>query len=490
MAGTSHKNVASALTTGIGSVTGPAFLTCDGETFSPERILQTAAAWQTQLADAGIAKGDRVFVAGGRGGSFWIDYLALWGLGAVPVGLAPNIQNEEFQYQREKAEAKAIIGKPDALEAGGLTELRTTTDRTDAPLLTKGEPEDDSTIIFTSGSSGMPKAVRLTNRSVLGNAVSSARAIGFGPEDHLYFPIPFRFVSAISHFVAAGISGVPITATEIGRMQAEFYADLLASGCNAFGGAPLHLRWIAECAREAPINLNWVMSSGDRLPVEVIRAMRDVLPETAIKVFYGLTEVGGRFCALDARDLETRAGSVGKPIPGMKVSVIGEDGKALPTGTQGEIVAEGDFVFEEYIGDPEKTALVRDGRRFRTGDVGHIDEDGYLFVEGRNDDVFKVSGLKVSANVIQNALMALGIFSDAAVVQHEDPRVGTVARVIFSLKPGESFKKGHVLRELRGSLPKHYLPHIFTELPAVPRTASGKIDRRALRQKISEVDQS
>jgi acyl-coenzyme A synthetase/AMP-(fatty) acid ligase len=484
-----HDSVAAALLASLEGRETDRILSVDGEETDGARFLARVAGRQKQLREAGLRKGDRVFIAGGRGGAFWSDFLAVWGAGCVAIPLNAVIPAGEFNHQKLKAEPRGFIGEPGSLDCDGLIILPADTPESPDTPSAEGGLDDEAAILFTSGSSGEPKGVRLTNRSVLGNALAAAKVIGFRNDDSLFIAIRFHFTSAICHFLAAILSRATLVATEKPMIQAEFYAALRASGCNAFGGAPIQLRWIAECHPADPADLRWVMSSGDRLPKEVIRDLRKVMPDTRINTFYGLTELGGRFCALPSDFIDSHSGSVGRPIEGMHVRILDEEGHELAPNNTGEIVASGEYTFVDYINDPDKTEKVFDGTELRTGDVGYLDDDGMLYVEGRNDDVFKVSGRKVSANLVQHALMECGIFADAAVVRFDHPELGSVARACYALRDDAVFKRGAVLGQLRKNLPKHFLPSIFTELPAIPRTGSGKIDRRALRELIHRIDE-
>ena len=482
-------NLAVALVDSLQNRQGDIVLSVDCEDISGSEFLSRSAGRQKQLANAGLKLGDRIFIQGGRGSLFWSDFLAVWGMGGVAIPLSPAISLRDFSIQRTKAEAAGFIGRQGEIDSAGLAVIE------DSPTASSGELsvlpmtlDDEAAILFTSGSSGEPKGVRLSHRSVLGNAIASTKAIGFRATDSLFIAIGFHFTSAICHFLAAILSRGKLTATERPMLQGEMYAALTESGCNSFGGAPVQLRWIARCAREDPIKLGWIMSSGDRLPRELIDDLKAVLPETKIHTFYGLTELGGRFCALPAEKIATHAGSVGRPIEGMSVRIAGDQGESLPPDTLGEITASGEYLFTDYLNDPEKTSLVFDGNELRTGDVGYLDKEGFLYVEGRNDDVFKVSGRKVSALVVQQALMDCGIFEDVAVVQFEDPELGSIARALYSLKKDGTFRRGKILGILRKNLPKHFLPALFTEVPSVPRTGSGKLDRRALKKLMYQTD--
>jgi acyl-coenzyme A synthetase/AMP-(fatty) acid ligase len=426
-------------------------------------------------------------ITSGRGTDYFVDMVAVWAMGAVVIPLDPNIDARRLATICEKSEPEVVLGQlalAAEFQLNQLEQLRSL-QTPSQPFVEDIAADDDAAIFFTSGSTGAPKGVRLAHCAVLGNSLSTIKNIGITETDRLFISIPFHFTSAICHFLAATLSGATLIATEQKLFQHDLFKALIDENATAFGGAPIQLRWIGECATEEDINLNWLMSSGDRLSVDIIEQLQQQLPRTKVFTVYGLTEVGGRLCILPDSELATNKGSVGYPLDGMRITVRDDNGQELPTGEIGEVYVDGPFLFSEYINDAEKTHAAKTSLGFHTGDEGFLNENGALCIRGRTDDVFKVSGQKVSAVMIQDALMSLGHFQDVAVAPGEDPMTGTVPFAYFVAKPEFEFKKGIVLRGLRKILPVNHLPQKFIELEHIPRTGSGKLDRVAFRNIIT-----
>lgn len=353
-----------------------------------------------------------------------------------------------------------------------------------------GVDTDTAVVIGTSGSTGEPKGVLLSHHALLQNALATGEALGIVPGDRVVVPIPFNFISAVSHFLVTVGSGGCAISTEDKLLQKDLASLFEKTRANALGGAPLHLRWISEILDEQKLELRWLMSSGDHLGVDVIEKLEKDAPGCKILVVYGLTEVGGRCCVLDRqrarRDNPENAAaiidSVGKTIRGIRARVVDDDGQELPLGEIGEVILDGDSVFDGYLNRPEATADVLKEGRFSTRDMGKLDADGNVYIVGRKDDVFKSSGLKVATIPIADALMDTGVFADVAVRPKEHPISGHVPEALYVLKPGKTFQKGEVLGELRKRIPLHWIPQQFTEVAQIPRTGSGKISRRDLKK--------
>lgn len=268
-------------------------------------------------------------------------------------------------------------------------------------------------------------------------------------------------------------------------MPADLVDLLKQNGATAFGGAPLQLRWIAEQMDEAELDLRWVMSSGDHLAADIVERFAKTASNPSVLAVYGLTELAGRFCVLRPELALPKLGSVGSPIPGLDLELRNDDGDPAEPGEIGSVHARGLTVMDGYRNDEAITASVIDDQGwFNTGDYGIRDEAGFLCLRGRRDNVFKSSGLKVSGQLIADALMGVGCFSDAAVFPIPDPVAGDVACAYVCMERDREFKKGPVLKALRETLPVNHLPASFVELERIPRTASGKIDRRAFAELI------
>jgi acyl-coenzyme A synthetase/AMP-(fatty) acid ligase len=179
-------------------------------------------------------------------------------------------------------------------------------------------------------------------------------------------------------------------------------------------------------------------------------------------------------------ELDRRRGSVGRPLPGMSVTVRDSAGRELPDGAEGELYVSGPLVMQGYLDEPDITAGTLTSHGLRTGDFGRRDTDGFVWVEGRRDDIIKRGGEKVSIVHIQEALRALGTFADVAVIAVDDAILGHVPVAFVVPADGLPLKRTAVMRELRGVLPATSLPSRIVPLDEIPRSGSGKAIRAEL----------
>jgi len=451
----------------------------DGTRVSAAEFRRRVARRAADLAPL-VAFGEMVIVASGRGLDFFVDMFALWSLGAVAIPYSPADGPDHLRQLQRISGATRCLADADVGKVGpGGTALR----------CVERDPSAPCVVLFTSGSTGHPKGVVLSQQVLLGNALSTHEVTRLGGE-RLFVNVPFHFTSCICHFLSACLSGASFIGLEAKRMYADFVQAFVAAEATALGGAPVQFRWLAEASGAERDYLErhfrFAFSSGDHLPDEVSRQLRERYPRLRLFTAYGLTELGGRYCILRPEETPDHPGSVGRPIPGLAVRIVDSDtGALLPPGEEGEVVASGRLMADGYLNDPEETAAAFRAGSFFTGDLGHLDNDGFLQVTGRASDVFKVNGKKVSALTVAAALMSSGRFADAAVIGKEVPVFGTVPIACCVLRPGTQFEKGPVLRHLREHLPNSHIPHEFVLLDAIPRTGSGKVKRAELRTLIT-----
>ncbi|HCS70814.1 MAG TPA: hypothetical protein DIW51_12705 [Rhodospirillaceae bacterium] len=466
-------------------------LEVDGRQWTGRSFLAQANARCLQLLDAGLIPGDAVLVQSGRGGDFWIDVFAVWACGGVyaPIGDAISLdQAVRLVQPRFLLGASSTEEVPEGLNfldgpPAGSAEII-------LPTIKPPAPDSLSTILFTSGSTGQPKGVRLSDGGLLANARATLQCLDLRPDDVLFAPIAFRFVSALSHFVTVMLSDATLAATEAPLLPNSLAASVESNGATCLGGSPIHARWLVEAEADAFTTLRWIMSSGDNLGSATIASLATLRPGLGIYTFYGLTELAGRFCWLAPQEQATHMGSVGRPIPGFSLVLVDDDNTPCLGNQIGEVIARGPGLMQGYCGDTQATDKAIGFGGFRTGDLGYLDDDGLLHLVGRKDDVFKVMGLKAHAMTIQDAVMASGLVEDAAVLPFEDDRIGTAPCVYLVEGPTKGYSKGAMMRHLRSALPNHMLPRKFIAVGAIPRTSSGKVDRTALRDLAQSLEES
>ncbi|MSO55097.1 MAG: long-chain fatty acid--CoA ligase, partial [Rhodospirillales bacterium] len=409
------------------------FLLGPGTTLTRHDFLARVAARQRQLREQGIGPGSRLLVLAGDDSGFWADLVAVWGLGAVAAPASGSLEARRLEPLIELVDPQAVIGVRPAVLPANRVWLPEPNPGVPSTPIAERNPDGLAAILFTSGSTGLAKAVETDDRALLANVDATLERVGLDEGDVLFIAIPFNFFSAILHFLAASLRGAAFHADPRRLVGAELYLALEQSNATCFGGAPGQLRWIADCAAERPVPLRWVLSSGDHLPVDVIRRLRANLPKTDILTVYGMTELGGRFCILDPAMVDAHMGSVGTPIRGLGYRILDDAGRPAPAGTEGEVCAFGETVMRGYRRNADATSRTLTVDGLRTGDLGYVDAQGLLRLTGRADDVFKCQGQKVSTALIAQALMETGLFSDVAVLGWDDPHLGTVPRVFYVL---------------------------------------------------------
>ncbi len=468
-------------------------LIAGGRTYSYADVVNQAGGLVAQLRAAGLERGQRVAMLLEDYDSFFVSMYAIWLAGGVAVPLNTSLPASDIEWLIGKARPALLLvpGSGAKLPAGAAQVAAAAAQPSPAPARlvvdlpeTPPQPpaftpvgaDETAMIMFTSGTTGVPKGVRQTLAGISTNAGHVAAELGLTAADRIFINTPPYFTSGICHFLTLLAAGGS-TAGHAGFFFGQsLLAEMEALGCTGFGGAPAHLVRVVEPLDEVQPTggLRFWVSSGDHLPLRVIEKTSAVLPGVALYNMYGLTEVSGRLCVLLPDEMARREGSVGKAIHDMTVTVRRPDLSPAAAGEVGEIYVDGPLVMEGYLDEPEITARTLTAQGLRTGDFGRQDEDGYLWIEGRQDDIFKRGGEKVSTVHIQQGLMSLGMFAEAAVLSVEDEILGRVPVAFVVPLSDEPFKGTQVLKQLKSVLPATHLPSRVVALEEIPRTGSGK----------------
>ncbi|MEX0328251.1 MAG: class I adenylate-forming enzyme family protein [Ruegeria sp.] len=442
---------------------------------------------------SGLRPDDFVVLMCDRGLAFWSELLAAWVLGAKPICVEKNISDEHAASVVQMTSVSKIIGADETTtpEFKALESLPSSFDPNaeagdlrscfrDLPFVDDSELPDLAGLIFTSGTTGLPKGVPLTHRALNLNALSTAQRLQLRDSDRLLIATPFRFISSISHFLVTLLSGAAFFGVERTLMIKDLIDILNDRDISAFGGSPFHMQFIAMAGEHRLPKLRWAMSSGDHLRREVIEKLAGNFANLELHVVYGMAELGGRFCELPPQYLSNKAGSVGFPINGFEITIRRDDGSTCDVGEVGNIYVSGQIGFEGYFRNIKANQKVLSSVGFLNGDMGFVDDEGFVFLSGRSDSVFKRSGLKVSAQIISDALMNLDEIHDVFCTSEENDFEGRVPVAYIAWKNESEMDSGEISRTLRRFIPVNHIPARYVSLPEIPRTGSGKVDRRRL----------
>ncbi len=353
------------------------------------------------------------------------------------------------------------------------------------------EPEridlDLGALFYTSGSTGVPKGVMLSHRNLSFTTWSVSKYLRLGPADRILSTLPLSF--------DYGFFQVPTTLMAGGKIHLEkafFPGPILRKiedgGVTGFPLVPTMLALVFKMKNPEAFalrDLRFVTNTAQALPVPAIRRFRSLWPHVEIYSMYGLTECT-RTLYLDPSEIDAHPGSVGRAIPGTRVWIERADGSRASPGEEGELVVRGSHVMMGYYGDLEATS-----RRLRrrdpfgppdllTGDLFTADEEGRLYFRGRKDDLIKVEGRKVYPLEVERPALSHPAVLEACAVGVPDPVQGSRLKLYLVVRPDMQVEPREIQAYLRDHLEEAKIPREVVFRDSLPRTGSGKVDRRAL----------
>ena len=353
-----------------------------------------------------------------------------------------------------------------------------------------GDVDSLAALLYTSGSTGRPKGVMLSHANLWLGAISVAHYLRLAPDDRTLAVLPLSFDAGLNQLLstwAAGASVVPLDyllAADVVR-AVERYAITTLAGVPPLWVQLAEAHWPAETAAR----LRRLSATGGRMPAPVVRRLRETFPQADLYLMYGLTEAF-RSTFLDPALVDTHPESIGRAIPFAEVMVARPDGGIAADGEPGELVHAGPLVAQGYWRDPERTA-----QRFRpapaasrlggiaawSGDGVVRGADGLLRFVGREDEMIKVSGNRISPTEIEEAAIASGAVAEAVALGVPDERLGQAIRLVARAASGDE-AEARLLHYFKTELPTFQQPREIVWVDALPRNPNGKLDRVRVRK--------
>jgi O-succinylbenzoic acid--CoA ligase len=447
-----------------------------------ERRVAGAAAG---LARAGLAPRDRVAMLAADGPPAVVAIHALRRIGAVLVPLNRRAAADELAWQVRAAAVAATIADADHdAAARAATDRRPVLDlatlaAAPAPGPDAGAPDVDldapATLVFTSGTTGRPKAAVLTHGNHLASAAAWRAYIEPRPGDRWLACLPFHHVAGLAMVVRASLWGVELEIAADAE-PATVHAGLERGATHVSLVPTILERLLARHADEpAPPALRAVLLGGGPVAGDLVRRARAA--GYPIHVTYGMTETASGVAAGEPGD-GPGPPTVGRALPGAEIAT---DPPGASADAPGEILVRGPMVFAGYDGDPAATAAALDGGWLRTGDLGWLDAMGRLVVADRREDLLVSGGENVYPAEVEAVLLAHPAVADAAVVGRPDPAWGAVPVAIVVTRPGAAPADAELAEHCRTRLAAYKVPRAFHRRASLPRTAAGKLRRSEIR---------
>ncbi|HUR76965.1 MAG TPA: FadD3 family acyl-CoA ligase [Acidimicrobiales bacterium] len=454
------------------------------------------------LTTSGVGPGDRVAIWAPNSWQWIVAVFGIWDAGATLVPVNTRFKGAEAVPLLARSAAKALVTVSEflgvdylaMLEGADLPALQTRIRLDSVELVAPGASsahqasavadDDVSDILFTSGTTGVPKGVVMTHARTLQVARDWVAMTRLSPDDRYLMVNPyfhmFGLKAGILACTVAGATMYPEAVFDVGVALERVSSERI----TVFPGAPTIYQSILDHpnrARDDLSSLRLAVTGAADIPVELIRRVRDELPFEVIISGYGLSEAGTATATDYDDDPETVATTVGRARPGFEIRIV--DGERdLVVGEAGEILLRGPSVMLGYLDDAEATAAAKsDDGWLRTGDLGVLDECGNLRIVGRIKDMFIVGGFNAYPAEIENALLRHPDVREAAVIGIPDGRLGEVG-VAFVVTASDDPKAADAIRTwCKAEMANYKVPRAVRVVGALPRNAGGKVVKDDLR---------
>jgi acyl-CoA ligase (AMP-forming) (exosortase A-associated) len=472
-----------------------------------EDLERASNALGAALVESGVEKGDRVGVYMEKSWEAIVAMLAASRVGAAYVNINPLFKPPQVGYVAQDCDVRVMIGdsgKLDDLEpgtvagtafyrgerpgeesAGRLEDLAEVLQNADAPRTERQVSEIDLlTILYTSGSTGMPKGVATSQRNVVVGAQIVSSYLENSAEDRILSALPLNFDAGMSQFTTSLRVGATLV-LQRSRLPGDLSRALRRHEITGVTGVPplwaLLLRSAKAIEAEPLENLRYIANTGGRIPQTNLDELRRLLEPSGTKIYlmYGLTEAF-RSTYLPPEEVERGSTCIGKAIPNTEILVINKEGQECAPDEPGELAHRGPT--EAYrpntLAPPE---LLDVERVVYSGDTVRRDEEGFLYFIGREDAMIKSQGYRLSPEEVENLLIGSGLVHEACAFGVEDPEVGQLVMAAISLKNGSENRAVEKIREhVIKNGPPYMVPKEIFVLDELPKTGSGKIDRKGI----------
>jgi len=468
----------------------------ENEEFSYQKIKESVDAVGSFFVQH-TKKGDVIAVLLPNSPEFIFTYFGILKAGCIALLLPPNISDKSLQFQIEKTDPEYIVSQETFQN-----KIQRTPNASTIPLL---EPEklflteevanrevtedDISTIIFTSGTTSAPKGVTLRHRNVVNATKNIIEFLKWDNHtiDLNISPLSHSFGLGHIHSVFA-VGGTTVLFRDAINLK-KIINTIREKNVTTFGAVPAILRlltthFLKEFIKHGS-NLKCIHTNTSLLEPKLINALLTHFPQTDFSYYYGLSEAS-RSTFITFNKHPDKLKSVGSATPNVLVEIHDKEDNTVQSPQIGEICIKGEHVIDSYWKNPDASKRIRNGW-LHTGDMGYLDKDGFLFFQGRKDDIINVSGEKVSPEEVEMYARTFKGVSAAAAIGNPDKFLGEVVK-LFIVVEDQSFNTNDLMKYLRGKLENYKVPRSIEIINEIPKTENGKLIRSKLKNTYKQYD--
>jgi len=484
------------------------------EEFTYANLNESALNFANHLVNAGINKGDRVAVYMNNS---WQCIVAIYGItlaGGVFLVVNPQTKANKLNYILNDCSAKVVVSESilindlaQALE--GLDEvheviLSGTKQSNEKYLdfddiisnnynqvdLPKIIPNDLAALIYTSGSTGFPKGVMMTHQSMVFTSWSLIEYLRLTEEERIMLVLPLAFDYGLYQLIMSVTIGGTLIIEQSFNFPPTIFRQIEQLKPTVFPGVPSIYALMIATHKKTGITFDCIQkitNTAAALPAEFISDLKKIFPNALIFKMYGLTECK-RVCYLEPELVDLKPNSVGKAIPGTEVFLLSPEGKPVPRGESGILHVRGPHVMAGYWNNESlskemlKPGQIPGERILCAHDLFKMDDEGYLYFQGRNDDIIKTRGEKVSPIEVENTIYKLAGIKEVAVIGIPDVLLGESIVAFVTTYDQVQISEKEIQRQCMSNLEPFMIPKKIVLLAEMPKSSNGKIDKKELKQ--------
>ena len=482
------------------------------EKFTYAEVLASADSLAQFLSDKGVKEGDKVALFLRNSAAFIYAIFAVSKIGAVLVPINTFLKEEELSYILEDSGSSLLIASSlyadvvNKSQASSLchhivwegeeTVVGENAAHLDEALALSGESalcqrhlEDLAMIVYTSGTTGKPKGAMLSNKNVISNVFSGQKTVNVKARDRaiVFLPMFHSFTFSIGVMLPLYMGGSIVIIPSI-RPFSNIFKQVLTKRVTLFFGIPDVYNALAKA--KLPWYFMWFnrirafISGASALQPKTLDAMAKRFKRATLLEGYGLSEASPAVCMNTVR--KQKAGSVGTALYGYEMKVVDAEMNELPRGGIGDIIVKGDNVMQGYLGRPEATAETIVNGWLLTGDMGYMDDEGFLFIVDRKKDLIISKGINIYPREIEEVVDRFEGVGASAVLGIIDEKSGEVPIVYIELEEAvEQIDEQGLKRYMREHLANYKIPKQIHIIPELPKNATGKVLKRVLKERLA-----
>lgn len=435
-----------------------------------------------------IGQKKNILLATANSPFFVVVYLGILKSGNVCIPLNPQIEDEVLEFIIKKTNPEMLFFSENVMQHHS-SELKSLSGIQLSAILKEEneyldiDPEYDGSqlaaIMFTSGSTAVPKGVMLSHNNFIANTTSIIESLSLGPDDIMMVVLPFYYcygLSLLNTHLRAGGSMV-LNNNFVFFSQTIHYINTYQ--CTGFAGVPSHFQLLlrkTDLFKKIKIpSLRYVTQAGGLLHNSFINEFIDIFPQVKFYIMYGQTEATARLSVLPPEKLREKMGSIGRGIPGVELTVIDEKQYPVSPGEIGEIVVKGENIMIGYFNDPFSTGEVLKNGWLHTGDLATIDEEGFVFITARKKEIIKIGGIRISPREIEEVIVKMNGVVDCTAEGVYDDLLGEAIKVTVVVnESGKKITVDDLKRYCGTRLAAYKIPTYFSFHETMEISSTGK----------------